>query len=297
MRIVVLTARPDLPTNRALHAAARGLGVECEIIDATRTVGCVEAGPLEPPVGGHRALDPTEPVAVIARVGNWRPATMLAVLESYLQAGAVTANPPPSIRRGRDHWLTVLTLVQAGLPVPRTLVCMDPKLGAEAAVERFAMPVVIKVRSSRMGVGVMLCHRKDHLQSLCDSLWRVGDEFILQEFVPGGNRSIRALVVGDQVVAAARFSSAPGEWRSNGAQGGAAEAVSLSVEDRRLAISAAQAMDLDICGVDLLPAAQGSQICEVNPTPGFIRLQSATGVDVAQKMVRYLLTLRRPDPH
>jgi ribosomal protein S6--L-glutamate ligase len=137
-----------------------------------------------------------------------------------------------------------------------------------------------------MGVGVIRCATRDHLDSVLDSLWRLGDETIVQEFIPTDGCSLRLLVVGDRVVAAGRFVAPQDDWRSNAARGGAAEPHRPSDADQEIAIGAARAVGLGVCGVDLLPGDR-TVVVEVNPTPGFLRLEEASGVDVAAEIVRY----------
>jgi len=179
----------------------------------------------------------------------------------------------------------VLALAAAGLPVPPTLAGADPEALAAEVVRHLGLPAVVKQRRSRMGVGVIRCTARDHLEAVLDSLWRVGDEIVVQRWLAGGERSLRLLVVGGAVVAAARFSAARGEWRSNCARGGSAEAYEPSPEEQRLAVAAADALGLGHCGVDLVDGDGGTVILEVNPTPGFLRLEEATGVDVARALV------------
>ena len=99
-----------------------------------------------------------------------------------------------------------------------------------------------------------------------------------------------------QVVAAARLEAPPGEWRSNAARGGRATAHRPSQREAMLATAAASALRLGHCGVDLVPAAEGPLVLEVNPTPGFLRLEEATSTDVAGALVRSTVRLARPSP-
>jgi ribosomal protein S6--L-glutamate ligase len=103
----------------------------------------------------------------------------------------------------------------------------------------------------------------------------------------GGERSIRLMVVGGTMVAAAEFGAAEGEWRSNSARGGTATACDPSPEESALAVKAATALGLGHCGVDLVKSDECPTILEVNPTPGFLRLEEATGVDVAGAIVEH----------
>ena len=280
-----MSARPELVSNRRLLEAAAERGMEAEVID-----GCqcsTRAGDTTLRVMyGDRELEP--PDAVVARIGNWRPESLLAVLETLVGRGAVTANPPAAIRRGRDHWQTILRLAEAAVPVPATVAGADPERLAADSVELLGLPVVVKQRRSRMGVGVIRCDARDHLESVLDSLWRVGDEVIVQRWVPSGSTSYRLLVAGSEVVAAARFSAAEGEWRSNAARGGRAEAYSHDQTEAEMACTAADSLGLGQCGVDLLHGPDGPLVVEVNPTPGFSRLEAATGVDVAAALMGHL---------
>lgn len=261
------------------------MGIDVQVIDATATATDT-AGALWSSVG--KVFD-QPPEAVLARVGNWRPDSLLALLETITAQGVATPNPAPAIRIGRDHWRTVQVLAAAGLPVPLTVAGADPEIVAETAGHRLGFPAVVKQRRSRMGVGVIRCKGRDHLEAVLDSLWRVGDEFLVQRYVETGGCSLRCLVVGSQVVAAARFCATGSEWRSNAARGGRAEVCSADEKMVDLAVSAAETVGLGICGVDLLPGEDGMVIGEVNPTPGFVGLEAATGVDVAAAIIDHLV--------
>jgi ribosomal protein S6--L-glutamate ligase len=289
MNLLLLTARPELATNSRLGEAATALGFRLSVVDTNMVSAIASVDGLRA-VGGA-ALEPF-PDVVIARVGNWRPDSTLAFLEALVAGGAATPNPPAAIRLGRDHWSTIRVLASCGLPVPETVAGADPETLAAAAADHFGLPVVVKQRRSRMGVGVIRCTTRDHLDAVLDSLWRLGDEVIVQKWLGDGASTVRVLVVGGAVVAAARFSAAAGEWRSNAARSGNAQAHRPSADEGRVAVAAAAALGLGHCGVDLVLEATGPVVLEVNPTPGFLRLERATGVDVAREIVRGAVAAR-----
>lgn len=288
MRFMIISARPGVASNRRLVEAANSAGFEMAVVDAT-AMAADSAGELWR--GDGRVFD-EPPDAVLARVGNWRPDSLLALLEAMTARGVSTPNPAPAVRVGRDHWRTIQTLAAAGLPVPLTVAGADPETVAAVASHRLGFPAVVKQRRSRMGVGVIRCEHRDHLDAVLDSLWRVGDELLVQQYVETGGCSIRCFVVGTEVVATARFCAAENEWRSNGARGGRAEAYSPDERMIELAVTAAETIGLGICGVDLLPTTDGLMICELNPTPGFSGLEAATGVDVAAAIIDHLAGLK-----
>lgn len=290
MKILVLTARPDVGTNRRLVEGGQTAGVDVEIVDATRAVVRTGEGTTDILVDEQSVLDP-KPQGALVRVGNWRPETMMAMVESLEGAGIPTPNGPEAFRTGRDHWRSLLRLSQAELPVPKTIVAMDPERTAAAAMSILGLPVVVKLRRSRMGVGVIVCRQLDHLESVLDSLWRLGDEYVVQEWIECGGRSTRVLICGGRMIGAARFEATNGEWRSNGARGGSARNVEPAERDVELAAAAAKALGLGLCGVDLLEGGRGTVVCEVNPTPGFKQVEQATDKDVASEIVRHVAGL------
>jgi len=264
--------------------------VDVSVVDATTLSALLESGRLSPL--GADVLEPP-PQVVLARIGNWRPESLLAILEAMVDRGAATPNSPGAIRIGRDHWATARCLGGAGLPIPATIAGADPEALSQAAVKHLGLPVVVKQRRSRMGVGVIRCSTRDHLDAVLDSLWRVGDEIVVQRYVPGGETSYRLLVVGKEVVAAARLDATDGDWRSNASRGGIPRAYTPQGEEVDLAVGAAKTLGLGQCGVDLLMGASGPIVLEVNPTPGFVRLEEATGIDVARAMVEHAIECAR----
>ena len=280
--MLLLTARPELKTNSRLVEAAEGLGFPLAVVDSN-TLSAVASDNGVRAVGG--GVLEVRPDVVLARVGNWRPDSTLAVLEALVASGSATPNPPSAIRRGRDHWSTIEKLASSGLPVPETVAGADPEILASAAIKELGLPVVVKQRRSRMGVGVIRCATRDHLDAVLDSLWRLGDEVIVQQWLPEGTSTVRALVVSGAVVAAAQFHAAAGEWRSNAARDGTAESYRPSGDKVRMAVAAAEALGLGHCGVDLVIRDGEAVVLEVNPTPGFLRLEQATGIDIARTLI------------
>jgi RimK family alpha-L-glutamate ligase len=283
MRVMLLTARPELRSNDRLAEAAHALDVDLTAVDGTTLCALIDGGETNP-IGD---LEPEKLGAVLARIGNWRPETILAVLEALVDRGVATPNSPSAFRLGRDHWLTLYALAAAKLPVPSSVAGADPEVLAATAVRHLGLPVVVKQRRSRMGVGVIRCATRDHLEAVLDSLWRVGDEVVVQRWMSGGDTSLRVLVVGGEAVAAARFTAGAGEWRSNAARGGTAKGVIPEAEEVALAVAAAAVLGLGQCGVDIVQGDDGPVVIEVNPTPGFLRLEEATGVDIARALVRH----------
>jgi len=90
------------------------------------------------------------------------------------------------------------------------------------------------------------------------------------------------------VVAAMQRVATPGEFRANLHRGGTAVAAKLTQAERRIAVDAAAALGLGIAGVDLLRSKRGPLLLEVNASPGLEGIEAATGVNVADHIIRHL---------
>ena len=102
------------------------------------------------------------------------------------------------------------------------------------------------------------------------------------------HRDLRVYVVGDSIVGAMYRYAPDGDWRTNVALGGdVADATDdLPEEASDTALYAAEVLDLDYAGVDLVEGDDGWYVLEVNPTAGFKGLYEATGRSPAPYIAR-----------
>jgi ribosomal protein S6--L-glutamate ligase len=150
------------------------------------------------------------------------------------------------------------------------------------------LPCIIKLIQGTQGVGVMIANTMAEVEGMLDTLWTLGQEILLQELVAESKgKDVRALVVGDHVLAAMRRTARAGEFRSNIHRGGVAEALTLDREYAETAVKAARVMGLEVAGVDMLEARTGPKIMEVNSSPGFEGLEKVSGLDIASAYVSH----------
>ena len=155
-------------------------------------------------------------------------------------------------------------------------------------------PVVLKVPRGTHGVGVMLAETAESVDSILETLWGLGQNILVQEFIAEARgRDMRVLVVGDEVVAAMRRHAAGTEFRANVHRGGAGRLAKPTPMARRLAIEATRVLGLAVAGVDLVETAKGPLVLEVNASPGFEELERATKADVAGKIIEYASSIAR----
>ncbi|MOA55582.1 Ribosomal protein S6 modification protein [compost metagenome] len=68
----------------------------------------------------------------------------------------------------------------------------------------------------------------------------------------------------------------------------------ITAKERTIAIKAVATLGLDIAGVDILRAARGPLVMEVNASPGLEGVETTTGLDIAGMMIEYIEQRGRP---
>lgn len=186
-------------------------------------------------------------------------------------------NRPRALERTIDKFFASALLARAGVPTPRTIACERPE-DALAAFEELGGDVIVKPLFGAMGAGMARVDDADVAYRVFHALGLERAVYYLQEALPAA-ADVRAFVVGERVIAAIERDG-PG-WRRNLSRGAQARPTTLSAEQERLCLQAAEALGTDYAGVDLL----GEYVLELNGIPGWHGLQQATGADVAAAIV------------
>ncbi len=209
------------------------------------------------------------------------------VLHRLEADGRRVLNSPRALEICVDKYLASARLDAAGLPTPATFVCQD----AEAALEAFHAlggDVVVKPLFGSEGRGMMRVSDVELAWRAFRALERLQTVLYVQQFICHPGWDVRAFVLNGRVLAAMRR-RAKDDWRTNVAQGGRAESITLNAEEERLALAAAAAVGTMVAGIDLLPRPEGGYyVLEVNAVPGWRTLAPTTGVDVAQAILKEL---------
>jgi len=206
-------------------------------------------------------------------------------------AGVRVINSPTAIERTVDKYYTSTLLEDAGLPTPRTVVT-EQFQDAVDAFQELGGDVVVKPIFGAEGRGMVRVSDPDTAYRVFRALELGRYIYYLQAFVPHNQEDIRVFVVGNRAVAG--MVRRADSWKTNVAQG--AQAVPFPVDEELAALSvrAARALGADYAGVDILPTEDGEYtVVEVNGIPGWRGLKGATGVDVADLLVDYLLETSR----
>lgn len=292
MKIVMLARNPSLYSHRRIVEAARQRGHEIDVINTLHVHMNISSNR---PLLRHGGRTLPRYDAVIPRIGASVTGYGLAVLRQFEMQGVFPLNESVAIGRSRDKLRALQLLARAGVGLPNTAFAHGPKKAEEVVAEVGGAPVVIKLLEGTQGMGVILAETTASATSIIEAFSAANVNILVQEYVREAHGTdVRALVVGGKVVAAMKRTSRKGEFRSNLHRGGRAEAVEINNEEREAAIKSADAMGLNVAGVDMLRSSRGTLVLEVNPTPGIEGMEGASGVDVASAMIALLEERARP---
>lgn len=287
MKIAMLARNAELYSHKRLKQAAEDRGLQLDIINTLRCYMNIASRRPEIYYNGEKLVGYD---AVIPRIGASITFYGLAILRQFEMMGVYPLNESVAIGRSRDKLRSLQLLARDGIGLPVTTFAHDPKMTEEVLKVAGGAPVVIKLLEGTQGIGVVLADTERSAKSVIEAFRGANVNILVQEFIKeAGGTDIRALVVGGKVIATMKRTGAEGEFRSNLHRGGSAEAIRISPEERSTAIRAAKAMGLNVCGVDMLRSNHGPVVMEVNSSPGLEGVENATGIDVAGKIIEFLM--------
>lgn len=265
----------------------RRRGAEAYVFPATRLVSRIAAEP-KVSVKGYMIED-YDAVIVRRMPGGTAERVFyrmdaVHMLEEY---GVYVINPALSIEKSVNKYYTSALLEKAGIRSPRTVVT-ESFTESMRAFEELGGDVVVKPLFGSLGAGITRLTDGDIAYRVFRALESTQSVFYIQEYIPHGNKDIRAFVIGDEVVASMKRVGAG--WKTNISSGAAPEPYEPSDEEVEASLKAAETLGLEYTGVDLMRSEDDGTLytLEVNSTPGWEGLQKVTSVDIAERLVEYV---------
>jgi ribosomal protein S6--L-glutamate ligase len=286
MKLAILSRAPQAYSTQRLRAAAQRRGHEVKVLDTLRFA--IDLSGPEPDLQ-YRGRRLSDYDAILPRIGNSVTYFGTAVVRQFEQMDVYTPNTANGITNSRDKLRANQILSRHNIGMPATAFVRN-RADVRPAITRVGgAPVVIKLLEGTQGIGVILAPEVKVAEAIIETLHSTKQNVLIQRFVTESRgRDIRALVVGDRVVAAMRRSASGDEFRSNVHRGGTVEAVELDAAYEQAAVRSAQIMGLRVAGVDMLEGDEGPLVMEVNSSPGLEGIESATKLDVAGAIIDYI---------
>jgi ribosomal protein S6--L-glutamate ligase len=226
--------------------------------------------------------------AVIPRVGASNTYYGSSLVRHFQTMGVFCAVKAEPILQSRNKWTCFQILAQANIPVPKTMLATSND--AEMILDKIGTPpVIIKILQGTHGQGVILAETYQSALSTIETLKAAKVRFVVQEFIKESQGAdLRVIVIDGTVIAAMKRQSKDGDFRSNLHRGGSSLAVQLSHAEENIALRAAKALRLGVCGVDILQSQNGPMVLEVNSTPGLEGIETTTGIKISEKIITYI---------
>jgi len=228
VRFVVLSCASGSYSTQRLRAAAvyRGHGVR--VLNTLRFAIDL-SGPEPDLLFRGRPLSDYD--AIVPRIGSSITYFGTAVVRQFEQMDVYTPNTANGIANSRDKLRASQILSRHNIAMPATAFVRS-RADVRSAIERVGgAPVVIKLLEGTQGIGVILAPEVRVAEAIIETLHSTRHNVLIQSFVSESRgRDVRALVVGDRVVAAMRRRAKGDEFRSNVHRGGSVEACELPPE-------------------------------------------------------------------
>ena len=273
--------------SRGLIGALAARGHDVLAIPATRLESIIESGGgvhIRGPEG--KMLDELDLLIVrgLPRGSLEQVIFRMDALHVLAERGVRCVNSPRAIERTVDKSWAGALLAMSGVPTPPTIVC-ERYDRAMQAFEQLGGDIVVKPLFGAMGAGIVRVEDPDVAHRVFRALELERTVYYVQRTVaPSGRRNLRVLVVAGEVAGA--MERVTDSWRANVARGARPRAVTLSEDERGLALSASAAVEADVAGVDLLATPDSETfVLEVNGIPGWQALQSVCERDLTQLVV------------
>ena len=286
MKLAILSRAPRSYSTQRLRTAALDRGHDVKVLNTLRFG--IDLTRDEPDLQ-FRGKTLSHYDAVLPRIGNSITYFGTAVVRQFEQMDVYTPNTSYGIANSRDKLRATQILSRHQIAMPATTFVRD-RADILSAIERVGgAPVVIKLLEGTQGIGVILAPTLKVAEAIIETLQATQHNVLIQSFVKESRgRDIRALVVGDRVVAAMRRTAQGDEFRSNVHRGGHVERVELDEAYEETAVRSAQIMGLRVAGVDMLEGKHGPLVMEVNSSPGLEGIEKATKLDVAGSIIDYI---------
>jgi len=260
---------------KLIFEAFRGLGVKFDRID--------DRGLILDLDNGNHPWD-----IVLERAVNHSRA--LHTLKILNDRGITTVNSWNVANTCGDKVLTSNALVTHNVPTPRTLIAYTPESALEA-IDQLGYPVVLKPAVGSWGRLIARVNDRYAAEALLEHKQRLGSYhhsiFYIQEYVPKGNRDIRAFVVGDETICAIYRHSE--HWITNTARGAHATNCPVTDELHSICLAASRAVGGGVLAVDVFESPKGLLVNEVNYTMEFRNSISVTGIPIHERIAAYTL--------
>jgi len=280
MRLILINNGHNPKCEEYLLAAAAARRIETKIVNTQKNVFEITT-----PKKYEKTL--------LYRIALDNSETLLEQL--WLCRGAISfsENGAFAKRIANDKLVRYLDFAKAGVPIAPTIFSNSTSdVNLKKIVRKLGLPLILKTLNGSRGEGTLFVDSFFALKSTTQLLTSAKINFVFQKLVTeAAGRHVRVIVIGGEIVCAYQKSIPKKiDFRSNASEKARRKIVKLDATTRKFVLKAVEASGVSFGGVDLLPSKSGYLVAEVNSPCNFAASQDFVGIDIAGKMLDFLIT-------
>lgn len=257
------------------------------LIDMTKIETCLSSGKVH-----FDGIDLTTLDGILVKKINsvYSPVDLDRLeLLRYLQAQGVRIfSKPENILRLISRLACTVTLRNAGIPMPQTVITEDVMM-AQEAMQRLGR-VVLKPLFSTKARGMVIVDSSDNdAQQKISTFKQTNSVMYIQQVMDIPERDLGVVFLGGRYLATYARQGNGDSWNTTINSGGHYVAHEPSAEILQLAEKAQAPFALDFTCVDVVETAEGLMVFEVSAFGGYRGLQDSHGIDAARLYTDYVL--------
>ncbi|MBI3893897.1 MAG: hypothetical protein HY303_20450 [Candidatus Wallbacteria bacterium] len=292
MHIYLLARRRNAYTTRRFVKTANLMGHELTVLDPLKcTLLLADKGPEV----FYDSKPLPLPELLLGRVSTSTWGYGLAVIEQFELMNVPVVNRSLAISRALDSIRSLQLLAAAGVPVVSSVMLRSPRRLKEALGMVGGTPVVLKLLKANLEIGAILADSFQAAESTLETLWELGQNIMLQQYLTGRERGdVRVFVVDGRVLGAIRRPPLAGVFRADIHKRIGGEIVAVDAEIEQIACKATAVLGLGVAGVDLQEGEKGFFVTGVHASPGIKWIERIAKLDAARAILEFAVRAATP---
>lgn len=197
-----------------------------------------------------------------------------------------------------NKFLTCQVMTEYGIRVPKQVLSHRPTDYKELIDLVGGLPAVAKLQRGSQGAGVFILESYLSASTTLRAMEQVQADVVLSRFVDTGTpaNDLRIITIGAEtenpkVFAYKRF-AVDSDFRSNYSISGKGEKVTITEEEKEMALKASRILGGGVHGIDIMKDVKDANkpyLIECNGCPGLAGIEAVTGANVAREIIRYTI--------
>lgn len=182
-----------------------------------------------------------------------------------------------------------LIMSQYGIPIIKSYNCMsNSQLQNIQNVLEF--PLIVKISKGSHGKGIELIKSFEELEKFFEQ--KQINQYLIQEYIDFSDvkSDIRVVTLGNEVLGSYKKVAKDGSIVTNLGSGGDAVQHPLTEDLIDIAKKITRALKVEFTGIDIIYKGDKPYVLEVNNAPQFRGFETATGINLAEKIIDFLIS-------